>query len=89
MPEAQVETRNESHQDDGWATSTVTLTNHSKSPAFFVRAEVVNGADGEEILPITWNDNYVTLFAGESKLIGRHKVADAPGGHALLAAART
>jgi exo-1,4-beta-D-glucosaminidase len=58
-------------------TVTVTLTNHSQAPAFFMRAEVIAG--GDEILPILWDDNYVTLFAGETKkLQARYKVKDSP-----------
>ena len=36
------------------------------------------GHDGDEILPITWDDNYVTMFAGETKTLqARYKVSDA------------
>jgi exo-1,4-beta-D-glucosaminidase len=59
---------------------TSTLTNRSKTPAFFIRAEVTRAATGDEILPILWDDNYVTLFAGETKkLQARYAVTDAPG----------
>lgn len=37
--------------------------------AFFVRAEVTQGADGEEILPITYDDNYITIFPHETRTI--------------------
>jgi exo-1,4-beta-D-glucosaminidase len=67
-------------QADGWATATVTLTNRSKAPAFFLRAEVVGGSDGDEILPVTWEDNYVTIFSGESTTLQAHyKESDAAG----------
>jgi exo-1,4-beta-D-glucosaminidase len=33
--------------------------------AFFVRAEVTHEADGNEILPITYDDNYITVFPHE------------------------
>ncbi len=72
MPEAQVDTQTEIAESGGWATATISLTNRSKAPAFFLRAEVVQGADGDEILPITWDDNYITLFAGESKILTAH-----------------
>src|ERR1017187_2496583 len=63
---------------DGWVTATVTLTNRSKTPAFFLRAEVVGSPDGDQILPVTWDDNYVTLFGGESKtLVAHYKASDA------------
>ena len=68
------------HQADGWVTATVTLTNRSKTPAFFLRAEVVGGPDGDQILPVTWDDNYLTIFGGESKTLQAHyKASDAAG----------
>jgi exo-1,4-beta-D-glucosaminidase len=64
-------------QTDGWVTADVTLKNESNVPAFFVRAEIVNNANGDEILPITWSDNYVTVFGGESMTLeARYRVAD-------------
>ena len=80
MAAADVKVTGSSHQADGWATATVTLTNQSKIPAFFVRAEVERGPGGDEILPVTWDDNYVTIFGGESKTLQAHyKVSDAAG----------
>jgi exo-1,4-beta-D-glucosaminidase len=63
----------------------VSLANRSKAPAFFLRAEVVKGAEGDEILPITWDDNYITLFAGESKTLTAHyKMADADSSRPVM-----
>ena len=45
----------------------VTLENPSKSLAFFVRLKVDKGAKGEEILPVVWEDNYISLFPGEKR----------------------
>ncbi len=44
-----------------------TLRNHSRQIAFFMRAEVTKGPGGEEVLPVLYEDNYVTLFPGESR----------------------
>ena len=46
----------------------VTLTNPSKSVAFFVRLQVT-GRDGEETLPVLWDDNYVSLLPDETRVI--------------------
>jgi exo-1,4-beta-D-glucosaminidase len=43
----------------------VTLENPGKTVAFFVRMKLGNGAD--EILPVVWEDNYVTLLPGEKR----------------------
>jgi exo-1,4-beta-D-glucosaminidase len=85
MPEVQVEIHGDSRAANGWNSTTVTVTNRSRVPAFFMRIEVIKGVDGDEILPITWDDNYITLFAGESKtLTARYRVADATGSKAFI-----
>ena len=48
---------------------TATLTNSSNHIAFFIRVEVTRGLDGDEALPITYSDNYITLFPHESRTI--------------------
>jgi exo-1,4-beta-D-glucosaminidase len=50
-------------------TATITLTNTTNRVAFFVRAEITQGPGGNEILPITYSDNYVTLFPHEMRTI--------------------
>ena len=47
----------------------VTIENPSKSLAFFVRLKVDKGAKGEEILPVVWEDNYISLLPGEKREI--------------------
>jgi exo-1,4-beta-D-glucosaminidase len=58
-------------------TTTVTITNTStRTVAFFLRADVRRGtrSGGElsgdnQVLPITWSDNDITLFPGESQTL--------------------
>lgn len=50
-------------------TVTITLTNNSNRIAFFLRVEATAGSGGDEVLPITYDDNYVTLFPHESRTI--------------------
>jgi exo-1,4-beta-D-glucosaminidase len=54
---------------DGEARMTVELENPSKSVAFFVRLKVDKGKGGEEILPVIWQDNYISLLPGEKRQI--------------------
>ncbi|CAN5435727.1 carbohydrate-binding protein [soil metagenome] len=55
---------------NGQETATVKLTNNSGTNiAFFMRLEVTKGADGGEVLPALYSDNYVSLWPGESKTI--------------------
>ena len=48
---------------------TITLANPGNHVAFFVRAEVTQGSDSGEILPIIYDDNYVTIFPHETRSI--------------------
>ncbi len=51
----------------GQETVTITLNNTSTTNiAFFVRAEITAGNGGLEVLPVTYTDNYISLFPGES-----------------------
>jgi exo-1,4-beta-D-glucosaminidase len=47
----------------------VSIENPSKALAFFVRLKVNKGKGGEEILPVLWQDNYVSLLPGEKREI--------------------
>jgi exo-1,4-beta-D-glucosaminidase len=44
----------------------IRLQNTTNKVAFFERAEVTPTRDGDEILPIEYSDNYVTVFPGET-----------------------
>ena len=69
MPRAQVAVSGEALTQGSETHARITLSNGSNAVAFFLRAEVSNQADGDEILPITYSANYVTLFPHESRII--------------------
>lgn len=80
MKAAKISTTGTVKQENGWSTATVKIRNESTVPAFFVRAEIVDRPDGDEILPVTWTDNYITLFGGESiSLQAHYRMADSDG----------
>lgn len=60
MKEATVKTSISRHHGS-WR---VKLENRSKVPAFFIRLNLVDDA-GEDVNPVTWSDNYVTLWPHE------------------------
>jgi exo-1,4-beta-D-glucosaminidase len=62
-----VSSRSERRGEEG--VTRVTLQNPSKDLAFFVRLKVDKGRGGEEILPVLWQDNYVSLMPGEKREI--------------------
>lgn len=45
----------------------VNVNNPSSKLAFFVELRVVSDKTGRSILPILWNDNYISLLPGETK----------------------
>lgn len=47
----------------------VVLENPTSHLAFFVRLKVEKGNTGQEILPVLWQDNYVSLLPGEKREI--------------------
>jgi exo-1,4-beta-D-glucosaminidase len=47
----------------------IRLHNATEHVAFFERAEITPDRDGDEILPIEYDDNYVTVFPGETVVI--------------------
>ena len=53
----------------------VTLENPSDRLAFFVHLAVRKGEAGEEVLPVLWDDNYVTLLPGEKREIAARYAA--------------
>ncbi|KAK2825711.1 hypothetical protein FQN49_007444, partial [Arthroderma sp. PD_2] len=44
----------------------VTLKNKSGHPAFFIRLSLLDKATGDEVTPVFWEDNYVTLWPNET-----------------------
>ena len=62
-----VSERTERKGDD--SVTHVTIKNPTRSLAFFVRLKLDKGERGEEILPVLWEDNYISLLPGEKREI--------------------
>jgi exo-1,4-beta-D-glucosaminidase len=69
-----VTSRNERKGDE--EITRVTLENPSKNLAFFVRLKVDKSKGGEEILPVLWQDNYLSLMPGEKREITATYISD-------------
>jgi len=65
--ELNISTRSERRGRDEVAR--ITLTNPSRSLAFFTRLKINRGKAGDEVLPIIWQDNYFPLMPGEKREI--------------------
>ncbi|ALG11949.1 glycoside hydrolase family 2 protein [Kibdelosporangium phytohabitans] len=62
LPPAQV-SKSVTYQRDGLD---VVLRNDSSTVALSVRADLRTAPGGAQVLPVSWSDNYVTLWPGES-----------------------
>jgi exo-1,4-beta-D-glucosaminidase len=68
MPAAAVTAAAAFTSSGGATRARVTLTNPGRSVAFFVRLQLT-GRGGDEALPVLWEDNYVSLLPGESRVL--------------------
>jgi exo-1,4-beta-D-glucosaminidase len=69
LPPVTVKVSSALSQSSEMETATLTLKNASNHIAFFLRAEITRGPDGEEILPISYDDNYITLFPHQTRVL--------------------
>jgi exo-1,4-beta-D-glucosaminidase len=66
MPKVDLAVASTLQHRSGRTVVTVGLHNQTQHVAFFERASIVAGKGGDEILPILYSDNYVTVFPGET-----------------------
>jgi len=69
LPKTKLNISSRTQKEGAESITRVTLENSSKNLAFFVRLKVNKGKGGEEILPVVWQDNYVSLLPGEKREI--------------------
>ena len=69
MPLANVEMHVDKAEEDGKVHFTCTLENTSDLLAFFIELRIVNIDNDQSVLPVFWNDNYVSLVPGEKRVL--------------------
>jgi exo-1,4-beta-D-glucosaminidase len=67
LPKVKLKVSDHSERKGEEEVTHVTVENPSKALAFFVRLKVEKGRGGEEILPVLWQDNYISLLPGEKR----------------------
>ena len=80
LPAAKLKIRSSIANQGPKQTVITTLSNTSNHIAFFVRVEVTRGPNGDEVLPITYDDNYITIFPHESRTVTATMQLPALGG---------
>jgi exo-1,4-beta-D-glucosaminidase len=80
LPQVTLKIHNRSSRRGAQGISTVRLENPSHAIAFFVRLKVTKGKGGDEVLPVMWQDNYVSLLPGEKREISAsYRASDLDG----------
>jgi len=69
MPKVELEVTGTEKIVNGRSSLSVALHNRTQHIAFFNRVTVTGDKNGNEVLPILYDDNYVTVFPGETKLV--------------------
>lgn len=82
MPAANVAVSGTYTNSNGTTQAQLHITNRSNRIGFFVRAEITAGPDGNEILPIRYDDNYITIFPRETRTVGATFDSSLLAGHA-------
>lgn len=80
LPKVKLQATEHTERQGEQSITHVTIENPSKSLAFFVRLRVNKGERGEEILPVIWQDNYISLLPGEKREISATYRASELGG---------
>ncbi len=86
LPKASVKASMEYSDSSAEPTAHVTIENTGSGLAFLVRLRLLKGKNGPEILPVFWDDNYVSLLPGEKREITVHvRKQDLDGAKPVLA----
>ncbi len=72
MPEVTLAVNYLIRQNDDEQSMEVTLRNTADTIAFFIELQVVSEKNSEVVLPVFWEDNYISLLPGESRHLQAH-----------------
>jgi exo-1,4-beta-D-glucosaminidase len=67
LPKVNLEYKYNYSKDDQFGIVSLTIKNPSKAIAFFNYLDVIDPQTKQPILPIYWDDNYVTILPGEER----------------------
>jgi exo-1,4-beta-D-glucosaminidase len=69
LPQVRLDVSSSLHSEPAGDVVDVRVKNPSKTLAFQVRLAIDSHKDGTEILPVLWQDNYVSLMPGEERTL--------------------
>jgi len=80
LPRVRLEARQQQESSGGQSRIHVEVRNPGPAVAFMVKLRLTRGTNGDDVLPIFWDDNYFSLLPGERRQIsGTFETADAEG----------
>jgi exo-1,4-beta-D-glucosaminidase len=80
LPKVRLSVRGTSEKHGESGTMRVALENTGKAIAFMARVRLTRGRNGENVTPVFWNDNYVSLLPGEKRELTANYDVSALGG---------
>jgi exo-1,4-beta-D-glucosaminidase len=69
LPEVELDVSARSQTLGSERTTAVTIRNPGRTLAFATHLKVDRGEDGDEVLPVLWEDNYFPLLPGETRQV--------------------
>jgi exo-1,4-beta-D-glucosaminidase len=69
MPSTTLSVNHSASKKENETIHSVTITNTGKAVAFFVHMRVLREKNADDILPVIFSDNYISLAPGESRTI--------------------
>lgn len=69
LPKTALKISSITNKRDDSTVNTVTITNTGNAVAFFVHVRALKGKDGDDMLPVIFNDNYICVAPGETRRI--------------------
>lgn len=77
LPEAEIEIKDSVKIENNDYEVTVTLNNPGDNIAFLIELGIAGDKSGKSIVPILWDDNYISLVPGEKRVVKAKFSADA------------
>jgi len=69
LPKVKLEVNTKHEKSEGEQKITIELENNSDKIAFLINLKLVEKESGEIILPVFWEDNFISLLAGEKRIL--------------------
>ncbi len=85
LPQARLEVKADAHHDSGKGTIKLKVKNPGGGVAFQIHLRLTRGKDGDDVVPIFWDDNYFSLLPGEEESLAvTYDITDLGGKEPVL-----